>query len=53
MSDKLREQVIHIVGLGPGDPDLITLKGKTTLEHSDVVFYPSLTKNGKKHAEKT
>ena len=52
MSDKLRKQVIHIVGLGPGDPDLITLKGKMTLEHSDVVFYPSLTKNGKKHAEK-
>ena len=51
MNHETGKQIIHIVGLGPGDPELITVKGKTVLEHSDIVFYPSLTKNGKKHAD--
>lgn len=29
------------VGLGPGDPELITLKGLKALQTADVIFYPA------------
>ena len=29
------------VGLGPGDPELITLKGYNALKQADVIFYPA------------
>lgn len=28
------------VGLGPGDPELITLKGYNALKEADIIFYP-------------
>lgn len=31
--------MIHIVGAGPGSPDLITLRGKMFLEQADTVIY--------------
>lgn len=31
--------MIHIIGAGPGAPDLITLRGKTLLEQADTVIY--------------
>ena len=31
---------IKAVGIGPGDPELITLKGLKALEQADVIFYP-------------
>jgi precorrin-4/cobalt-precorrin-4 C11-methyltransferase len=31
--------MIHFVGAGPGDPGLITVKGKQLLESADVVLY--------------
>lgn len=45
--------MIHIVGAGPGAPDLITVRGKELLEKADVIIYagslvnPALLENRK------
>lgn len=31
--------MVHIIGAGPGDPDLITVKGQRCLKEADVVIY--------------
>ena len=31
--------MVHFVGAGPGDKELITVKGKRLLEEADVIIY--------------
>jgi len=36
---------VYIVGAGPGDPELITVKGKRAIEEADIIFYDRLINN--------
>ena len=31
--------IVHFIGAGPGDPDLITVRGKRLIEDAPVVLY--------------
>ena len=47
---------VYLIGAGPGDPGLMTVKGKTLLENADVVIYdalvsPEILKTINPHAE--
>ncbi|MBI4377698.1 MAG: uroporphyrinogen-III C-methyltransferase [Nitrospinae bacterium] len=33
---------VYIIGAGPGDPELLTLKGKSCIEEADVIIYDHL-----------
>lgn len=35
----LRQGHIEIVGAGPGDPDLVSVRGRRMLEHADLILY--------------
>lgn len=39
--------MVHIVGAGPGAPDLITVRGKELLERADVIIYAGSLVNPK------
>ncbi|ATP59221.1 uroporphyrinogen-III C-methyltransferase [Pedobacter ginsengisoli] len=41
-----REPRITLVGAGPGDPELITMKGANALKTADVVLYDALVNEG-------
>jgi precorrin-2/cobalt-factor-2 C20-methyltransferase len=45
------EKRLFIIGLGPGDPELITVKGKRLLETSDAVIVPQSDKIGRSVAK--
>jgi len=38
----MKKGKVYLVGAGPGDPGLFTLKGKKVLEEADVVIYDYL-----------
>ncbi len=33
---------VYLIGAGPGDPELITVKGRRILEHADAILYDHL-----------
>jgi len=52
-----RRGKVYLVGAGPGDPGLLTLKGKECLEQADVVLYdylanPALLRHAPDQAER-
>ncbi|MEC3655681.1 uroporphyrinogen-III C-methyltransferase [Bacillus siamensis] len=38
----MRNGIVYFVGAGPGDPGLITIKGKQVLEKADIILYDRL-----------
>lgn len=42
MSSRSTKGVVYLVGAGPGDPGLLTLRGRECLEAADVVLYDYL-----------
>lgn len=54
---KIKSGKVYIVGAGPGDPELISVKGLKILKKADCVLYdflssPALLKHAKKGAQK-
>lgn len=49
--------MVHFIGAGPGDPELITLKGKRLIDEADVIIYagslvnPQVLSGARKDAE--
>lgn len=37
--NKFKNNTVYIIGAGPGDPELLTIRAKNLLEHADVVLF--------------
>jgi len=46
MQETVRPGLVSLVGAGPGDPELITLKGAGALGRAEVVIYDALVQEG-------
>jgi len=40
MNMKKRKSQVYFIGAGPGDPDLITVKGRKCIQNADLVLPP-------------
>ena len=47
------DEVLVGVGVGPGDPELLTVKGVRTLQRADLVLVPTMDGAGRGRAEQT
>jgi uroporphyrinogen III methyltransferase/synthase len=54
MRNETLRKMVYLVGAGPGDPGLITVKGRTCIEIADVIIYDYLAASSLlKHARKS
>ena len=44
--------MIHFIGAGPGDPELLTIKGKRLIDSADVIIYAGSLVNKEVLAER-
>ncbi len=56
MQTKMEKGKVYLVGAGPGDPELLTVKGQRLMRGADVILYdklasPAILKEAKKGAE--